>query len=379
MLKLLEKNGWYMNRLMSLLFLLITALPLFSCGEAELILDGSRSVYGDTDIAAGISFPPFANSEQIDFTTTELKKLALDRIRLAVDWRNREPSEDEFYWDPMDYRMEAAADNNISVFLTINSVCPDWALTGTGEDGAFFFDEDALETFIEALLTRYKNIDKIQFGNEWEAGTEDGTAYTAQASVEKFIIYTNILYDAVQRLSPETKVVLGGLTRTYPILKYFASNNSYPDFSGIELANGATVEYLKNRIDKLKANYDSKGIGENVERVLQDAEYDIIDIHLYDDPENWPEYLSVLPEGKEVLVSEFGGPNSEFENTSPHYQAKRMEDYIDAIEQLPITEAYYFKLVDSRFSYHQDSGLFFESLRMKPARNVFARRLTSSW
>lgn len=98
-------------------------------------------------------------------------------------------------------------------------------------------------------------------------------------------------------MSPETKVVLGGLTRTYPLVEYFASNNSYPDFSGIELANGATVEYLKKRIDKRKANYDSKGSGENVERVLQDAEYDIIDIHLYDDPENWPEYLSMLPEG----------------------------------------------------------------------------------
>ncbi|MFP4443414.1 MAG: hypothetical protein ACLFST_09855 [Spirochaetia bacterium] len=366
-----------MNRLMRLLF--ITAIPLFAGGEAELILDGSHSVYGVTDIVAGISFPPFANSEQINFTTTELKKLAIDRIRIAVDWRNREPSEGEFYWVPMDYRMEAAAKNNIAVCLTINSICPDWALIGTGEDGAFFFDENALENFIEALLTRYENIDKIQFGNEWEAGTEDGTTYTSQDSVEKFIIYTNILYNAVQRLSPDTKVVLGGLTRTYPIMEYFASNNSYPDFSGIELANGATVEHLKKRIDKLKANYDSKLIKENVERVLQDVEYNIIDIHLYDDPENWPKYLSVLPEGKEVLVSEFGGPNSEFENTSPHYQAKRMEDYINAIEQLPITEAYYFKLVDSRYSYHQDSGLFYESLRMKPARNVFARRLTSSW
>jgi hypothetical protein len=56
-----------------------------------------------------------------------------------------------------------------------------------------------------------------------------------------------------------------------------------------------------------------------------------------------------------------------------------MEDYINAIEALPITEAYYFKLVESDSSYHKDSGLFFNNLKMKPARNVFARRLSPKW
>ena len=355
---------------------LVIIFPLFSCGEEELILDGSYSEYGNSAILAGMSFPPYSNEEQIEFTVDELDKLAVDRIRIAIDWRNREPSQGDFYWTPMDYRMQQAADNGLKVFLTVASVCPDWAVTGYGTEGAYFIDETALRIFIEAILGRYDNIDKIQFGNEWESGTEDGTVYNTQSSAEKFVTYTNILYDAVQRLSPDTEVVLGGLTRTYPIAEYFAGDGVYPDFSGIDLANGATINWLQERVDKIKAEYTSNGLKTVIEYVFANAAYDIIDIHLYDDPENWPEYLSVIPGDKPVLISEFGGPNSEFENTDADYQSERMEDYIDAIEQLPVIEAYYFKLVDSSASYHADSGLFYSTYRMKPARNVFARRLT---
>ncbi|MBI9107581.1 MAG: cellulase family glycosylhydrolase [Spirochaetales bacterium] len=368
-----------MSRLFKLMFLLVISFQLSSCVESGLILDGNYSVYGTSDIIAGMSFPPFSNSEQINFTVTEIKKMAIDRIRTAVDWRNREPIQGTFYWDPMDVRMNTAKENNISVFLTIINLCPDWAQLSSGSDGACIIDESALQTFIEKLLERYDNIDKIQFGNEWESGAEDGTVYMDPNSIEKFVTYNNILYDTVQRLSPDTKVVLGGLTREYPIVEYFARNGSYPDFSGISLANGATVEDLEKKVDKIKTDYESKGIKQNIEYVFQNAKYDILDIHLYDDPENWPEYLTVIPDGKPVLVSEFGGPNSEFEKTSPDYQADRMEYYIDAIEALPIIEAYYFKLVESDSSYHKDSGLFFSNSIIKPARNAFAGRLRPMW
>lgn len=358
-----------------LLASIIMTLLLLSCGEPKLVLDGSCSVYGETDILAGMSFPPFADSTQMDFTVRELKALAIDRIRIAVDWRNREPAEGTFYWDPMDVRMTAAQENNISVFLTIASVCPDWACLASGNENANLFDEDAFKTFVETLLTRYPNIDKIQFGNEWETGS-DGTAYTDNSSIKKFVLYTNIVYDTVQSLSPDTQVVLGGLTRTFPMVEYFVEKGNYPDFSGIDLAFFMTEDLLKARIDKIKTEYDEKKIEQNIDYVFENARYDMIDIHLYDDSENWPEYLSVLPLDKPIVVSEFGGPNSEFENTSPYYQAERMDDYIDAIETLPVTEAYYFKLVESDESYHQDSGLFYSSLIMKPARNVFAKRLS---
>jgi len=344
--------------------------------EPEVILEGNYSTFGDTEIIAGMSIPPFSNTTQINFTVSELEKLAIDRIRIVVDWRNREPEEGNYYWDPMDERMNAAEDNGLSVLLTIASVCPDWAVLPLNDDNACLFDEDAFDLFVDTLLLRYPGIDKIQFGNEWEAGTEEGTTYTNETSVRKFVDYTNILYNSVRELSPETNVVLGGLTRTFPIVEYYLNEGLYPDLSEIDLKKSVTIEDMNSRLDRLKTNYDSKNIKQNIDYVFENARYDMIDIHLYDDPENWADYLSVLPKDKPIIVSEFGGPNSEFENTDPDYHAERMEDYIDAIEALPIIEAYYFKLVESPASYHQDSGLFFGNLGMKPARNAFANRLS---
>jgi hypothetical protein len=67
------------------LALIAFSFLLLSCGEPVEVLDGTYSVYGTTDIKAGISFPPFSNSDQIDFTIREIKNLAIDRIRIAID------------------------------------------------------------------------------------------------------------------------------------------------------------------------------------------------------------------------------------------------------------------------------------------------------
>ncbi len=322
-----------------------------------------------------MSYPPFVNASWIDFTIAEMKKLAINRMRTGMDWQTREPEPGQFNWGPMDLRMTRAAESHIKVFLTISSTCPPWARLATGKEGACIMDEDALRRFLEAVLRRYPGIDKIQFGNEWEFGSEEDTVYNDWYSVRKFVTYTNILYDAVQKISPDTQVVLGGLTVTWPIMEYFARKGLYPDLSGLDLARGTTEEYLKNWIDRNWKEYEEKDIKEKVEWVLRHAQYDVLDIHLYDDPENWPEYLSVLPKNIPIVVSEFGGPNSRFENTSPAYHAARMTDYIDAIEELPIIEAYYFKLVQSPISYHKHTGLFYRNRTVKPARNVFASRL----
>ena len=358
-------------------FPLAALLLLFlSCVSTESVQAGGTSRFGDTPILAGISFPPFADERQRGFTVRRLRKLSIDRIRIAVDWRLREPEEGRFNWEPLDRRMETAEKNGLSVFLTIASVGPDWARFPDGGDGAFLFDEEALSRFVEELLSRYGNIDKIQYGNEWEAGQNDGTAYKDFRSVEHYVKYANILYDRVKELSPGTEVVLGGLTRLYPMMEAFVNRGRYPDFSGIDLSHGATRGYLEGRIDRMADEYRSLDIQRNIDYVFANARYDMLDIHLYDDPENWSAYLSVLPRDKPIIVSEFGGPNSEFENTRPSYQVQRMEAYLAAIEKLPVREAYYFKLTDSNDSYHRDSGLYSKWLIPKPALKVFTDHLS---
>ncbi len=367
-----------MNRMTIIIIFLCIHSFLFATGKKGLAGDASQTVYGATNIEAGMSFPPFADSSQIDFTLAEIKKLAINRIRIGMSWSNREPKQGQFHWSPMDLRMGRAAENNIKVFLTISSICPAWARLSTGRDGTGIINEEALRIFIETVLQRYPGIDKIQFGNEWEFGSERNTVYNDWESIQKFVTYTNILYAAVQKFSPDTQVVLGGLTKVYPMMEYFAQDGRYPDLSGLKLATGITEDFLKSKIDKIREEYKEKEIKQKVEWVLRHAHYDVLDVHLYDDPENWPEYLSVLPHDKPVVVSEFGGPSSRFEETSPLYQKARINCYIDAIQQLPITEAYYFKLVDSPFSYHKDTGLFYANKQMKPARDVFAQRLSAS-
>ncbi len=298
-----------------------------------------------------------------------MQELSINRVRIAIDWRNREPERGSYYWAPMDERMQAAKDANMKVFLTIASVGPAWAIQQKDNQ----FDETALASFMESILLRYDNIDKIQFGNEWESGSR---SYTDWPSLQKFVLYTNMLYEAVQDLSPKTQVVLGGITRLYPIMEVFLSSTKEPDLSQLRLAKGWSKERLMQRLQKDMGDYERRQIKQTIAYVFEHASYDIVDIHLYDDAENWQDYLSILPKGFPIVVSEFGGPSSEFEVTKPSYHGQRMEAYIDAIEKLPIIEAYYFKLVDSDESYHKHSGLYTKRLRKKPAYKVFAGRLS---
>lgn len=359
---------------LQLLFLLLLPHPLVASGKSEETVQkksGSYSVFDQTTIRAGLSFPPFANERQRAFTFEKMKELSIDRLRIAIDWRDREPEQGSFFWEPMDKRMQAAKDHNIKVFLTIASVGPTWACLPS--DGNLF-DEGALRAFFEALVTRYDNIDKIQFGNEWEAGSD---GYTERQAIESFVRYTNMLYEVVQQHAPQTEVVLGGITRLYPLNERFNGTYHEINLSQIQLAKNWSRQALFQKIGRDREAYAKLNTKAHVEYVFEHASFDLLDIHLYDDAENWEAYLSVLPKGVPIVVSEFGGPSSEFELTDPSYHATRMEAYLDAIEKLPITEAYYFKLVDSDESYHKHSGLFSRTLRKKPAHRVFAERLVS--
>ncbi|NRA12602.1 MAG: hypothetical protein HRT57_11665 [Crocinitomicaceae bacterium] len=47
-----------------------------------------------------------------------------------------------------------------------------------------------------------------------------------------------------------------------------------------------------------------------------------------------------------MIVSEFGGPNINYEPYTQTYQADRLFQYIKKIDSLKIEEAYYFKLIE---------------------------------
>lgn len=308
----------------------------------------------------GISFPPFSNKKQIDFSVKELAELGIDKVRLAIDWSNREPQKGNYNWKPMDLRMDLAKKNGLKVLLTVPSNGPNWACSEVkNEKSCVFKNKTDFETFVREILKRYQ-LDKIQFGNEWD------NAFVGSA--EEFVEYNNLLYEITKEVSPKTKVVLGGITRAYPIKEVYCNRGEKLDFSGIEFRDGYTAEKILTKIEK---DYCDSGVKERVLYALKNAKYDILDVHLYDDPANWQEYLELLPKEKPIIVSEFGGPSSVFEKTNQDYQVSRLQEYIETIESLPIEEAYYFKLVDSETSYHKETGLFDGKLKQKKAYGIF--------
>ncbi len=313
----------------------------------------------------GISFPPVANQEQRGFTAPLLSELNVGFIRIAEEWALREPTQGNFNWAPLDDRINWAFDNKLKVLLTIQSNGPDWACAALQNDNSCVYNNTAeFKNYVELLLQRYVGkIDKIQFGNEWQSdfwyiGTE-----------QEFTEANNILFQVVQSYSPNTKMVLGGFTAIS--LRFLAGCNgkiaSFYDDEG--------VFYDQAFLDANCGGQEFQSTSNRIQYVMNNALYDEVDIHLYDDVENWDEYYLNFKEitTKPIIVSEFGGPNMNYETYSDTFQANRLYEYIKKLDSLQIKEAYYFKLVEGTANpAHAKSGLIRGSdLEKKESFNIF--------
>ena len=318
------------------------------------------------DFSMGISFPPVANTEQMNFTAPLLKELNVNRIRFAEDWSLREPVEGNFNRNPLDERINWAEKNNFEMLLTIQSNGAPWACNTTlkNANSCVYSDHNKFKNYIEKLLQRYPNkIAKIQFGNEWQ------TEFWYIGNEQQFVTVSNIVYDAIQQFSPNTKFVLGGFTTIS--LRFLAG------------CNGLINEFYDdegNHYDRALLNINCntpkiKTIRNRIDYVLNNARYDFVDIHLYDDVENWDIYYKNIKSmvQKPIIISEFGGPNVNIESVSEDYQANQLKKYITAINLMDVTEAYFFKLVEgSNNPTHSKSGLIdFHTLSKKKNFEVF--------
>lgn len=318
-----------------------------------------------SNLILGISFPPVADETQRTFTKIHLDFLGVNKIRFAEDWALREPFQGNFNWQPLDNRINWAYDNGYEILLTIQSNAPSWACS-TVQNGqsCVFSDNNDFKTYVDSLLQRYPNkISKIQFGNEWQS------EYWYIGNASEFIAANNILYTSVQTYSQSTKVVLGGFTTIS--LRFMAGCNGYVNsfydddgifYNATYLATNCStpaIQSVRNRIDS----------------VLQYAHYDIIDLHFYDDVEQWDEYYLSFSDTitKPIIVSEFGGPNINYEPYSDAYQTDRVYKYIQKLDSLQITEAYFFKLVEGTGNpAHSTSGLIDDTtLFEKPVYYLF--------
>lgn len=313
----------------------------------------------------GISFPPVADNTQRTFAKTHLDVLEVTKIRFAENWVLREPTQGNFNWQPLDDRIDWAYNNGYEILLTIQSNAPGWACSAVQNgQSCVFSDNNDFKIYIDSLLQRHPNkISKIQFGNEWQSD------YWYIGNANDFIQANNVLYTSVQTYSPITQVVLGGFTTIS--LRFMAGCNGYVNsfydddgifYDSAYLATNCSTSAIQDVINR-------------IDSVLQYAQYDIIDLHFYDDVEQWDEYYLNFSETitKPIIVSEFGGPNMNYEPYSEAFQTDRLYQYIKKLDSLEISEAYFFKLVEGTANpAHSASGLIDDTtLLEKPAYYLF--------
>lgn len=331
-----------------LLFLGI-ALFVYSCSSTQENRPGNELL--DDAIRLGISFPPVSDVEQRSFTSSLLAELNVDRIRFAEEWKFREPTQGNYNWGPLDNRIAWANANGLKILLTIQSNGANWACSDQkNTNSCVFAAEDAFKDYVSNLLQRYPNkIEKIQFGNEWQ------TDFWYIGTAEEFTRTSNMVYNAIQEYSPETTFVLGGFTSIS--LRFLAGCNGLID----TFYNDEGDLINRTVLDENCPTTSVQDVLQRINTVLDNAFYDEVDIHLYDDVENWPIYIGNFKKmvDKPIIVSEFGGPNLNVEPDDENYQAERLENYIKTLQtDGEIKEAYFFKLVEGgNNQVHSKSGL----------------------
>jgi hypothetical protein len=186
------------------------------------------------------------------------------------------------------------------------------------------------------LFSRYSGkIPKVQFGNEWQS------EWWYIGSAAEFIASNNVLYQSIQENSPSTQVVLGGFM--HMSLRIMAACNGYVNSFYDDYGN----EYDQTWIDQNCEGQILLDFFARIDSVLRYADYDLLDLHLYSDVDQWDEYYDCFTDTitKPVIVTEFGGPNIYLEPSNDTYQAQCLYRYIKKLDSLQIPEAYFFKLV----------------------------------
>lgn len=316
----------------------------------------------------GLSYPPMRDAGQMAFTARHLRALDVRLVRYEERWALREPTPGAFQWGPLDARIAFAQAHQVSLLLNIRADGPAWAVGPVrNAESAVFANAPAFSNFVAKLVQRYRGrIAKLQFGNEWHS------EFWYAGTAEEFVYWNNLFYDTVKQHAPELPVVLGGL--------------SIGGLRGLAVLDGRLNYYYDDagrkrtgpQLERLRRSVRAQALSRRIDTVLQGSRYDLLDLHLYDDAEDWPAMVASIrarvPD-KAFIVSEFGGPNADWEPYSEKVHAQRLETYIRTLEDLGVTEAYYYKLVVTNAleatSPHRYSTLLDGQLREKPAYDVF--------
>ena len=363
-----------------------TAVP--ECGI------GNKPILDRTEFGLFTKLP---NKLYYDYSVKKWEDLAVHKSLITTVWYANERSPGEYNWDGLDAKIiNFAEDANTAIFLRILA----WGESSATGELNWYCDpdmsnqyscvfteegEERFQTYVDTLTKRYAGkIDKIQFGNEW------GTPWHFIGTAQDHTKYNNWVYDLVKKNSPNTVVSLGGITKG--ALSYKARcllDETDPNFiDEVYTEDGTLVP--EDRETEWCTHVRSQGKYDKVKYVLENAKYDVADMHVYDDPQYWDEYLGVMETmtSKPILITEFGGPEPDNIYINPKdeiYQAEELRKYINKILELGVSEAYFFQFIQGPDTFHDDSGLVkVESrtpyvLKEKPTYYVFKHRYDTDW
>lgn len=330
--------------------------------------DMTDAAPANSPLELGLAFPPLGLDEVpalkqslLDFSVAQMQDLHLSSLRMSEDWAEREPRPNSYDWPPLEQRLEALTKAQVSVMLTIQSNGPSWRCNTQYEQGCTFSDLNAFSAYVQTLLKRNgERLQRLQFGNE------PLSLKNYPGSAAEYLLAWQSFAESVRKINPDLELVLGGFSaqsldrlafchekqamRIYTAKRYYTPDNR-EEFCQQDTVIGQTQDLV---------------------RLLQEADYDTVDLHLYDNAEYWPLiYNSIrkLAPGKRILVSEFGGPNPNYEDQSEAYQAQRLKVYLETLRQLPGLEAaYYSQLVPTAEgnSEHPNSTLYYDALPPRP-------------
>jgi len=312
----------------------------------------------------GIAFPVVTTLGDIGTSRGQLVDLGSRTVRMTENWKTREASEGVYSWAGLDSKIDTFHNAGIKIMLTIEADGPAWRCGTSNARSCVFTDIPAFEDYITTLCRRYLGkIHTIQFGNEafssyWYVGTSSD-----------FLTAWNAFYAVVRAEMPAARIALAGaqvsLPHAFAVCVEGRAIPTYSSSTGALLNSAQVAAWCADaEIFAMRANYIAVTAG---------AQYDVLDVHLYDNMEYWDQYMAamrnLLP-GRTWIASELGAPNKRYESTDDAFHAGRVSTLLSTARNLGFVQVYYFQLLEydpAVDAEHERSGLLrFSDRTTKP-------------
>ena len=197
--------------------MVVTASAIVCAGATTLLSQSSNVVALPFVNAAAINVSNttvgFADSdlygmtpEEIDRTLDEMQAMGVNNVRILIPWAGIELADDQYYWDTVDYLVNAVDERDMGILGVLNST-PAWAVEpGLPPVISPPADYDQYAEFVGLVAERYAG--KVSAYEVWN----EPNAYFFWSPAPDPAAYTELLqtaYPAIKAADPDATVIGG--------------------------------------------------------------------------------------------------------------------------------------------------------------------------